>query len=56
VGFQIQDAVTRESLDTFPLEPGTSRTSEVTISASGFRYRCTINPTPWYEVDTLKSN
>jgi hypothetical protein len=56
VGFQIQDAVTHEPLDMFPLEPGTSRTSEVTISANGFRYRCPINPTPWYEVDTLKSN
>lgn len=56
VGFQIQDAVTHEPLDMFPLAPGASRTSEVTITENGFRYRCPINPTPWYEVDTLKSN
>lgn len=50
VGFQIQDAETHEGLDMFPLEPGESRTSRVTITENGFRYRCPINPTPWYEV------
>ena len=50
VGFQIQDARSQETLDMFPLEPGQTRTSRVTISDSGFRYRCPINPTPWYEV------
>jgi hypothetical protein len=49
VGFQIQDASGKE-LDKFPIEPGQTRTSRVEISAGGFRYRCPINPTPWYEV------
>ncbi|MCU0834714.1 MAG: hypothetical protein MUC77_09815 [Chromatiaceae bacterium] len=56
VGFQIQDHATHELLDMFPLEPGASRVSEVKVSANGFRYRCPINPTPWYEVDTIKAN
>jgi hypothetical protein len=53
-GFQLQDAKSLETLDMFPLEPGATRTSRVTISDSGFRYRCPINPTPWYEVNVEK--
>lgn len=51
VGFQLQDGVSHEQLDMFPLDPGQSRTSEVEIGENGFRYRCPINPTPWYEVN-----
>jgi hypothetical protein len=51
VGFQIQDAKTQETLDMFPLEPGETRSSIVEITTNGFRYRCPINPTPWYELD-----
>ena len=51
VGFQIQDATTQETLDMFPLEPGETRSSIVEITTNGFRYRCPINPTPWYELD-----
>lgn len=50
VGFLLQDAVTHEQLDMFPLEPGESRTVTAEITGNGFRYRCPINPTPWYEV------
>lgn len=50
VGFLLQDGVTHEQLDMFPLEPGQSRTVVAEISSNGFRYRCPINPTPWYEV------
>jgi uncharacterized secreted protein with C-terminal beta-propeller domain len=50
VGFQIQNASTHDQLDMFPLQPGESRTSTVEITDEGFRYRCPINPTPWYEV------
>ena len=50
VGFLLQDGVTHEQLDMFPLEPGESRTVTAEISSNGFRYRCPINPTPWYEV------
>ncbi len=50
VGWQIQNAASHEQLDMFPLQPGQTGTSEVEITADGFRYRCPINPTPWYEV------
>jgi len=48
-GFQIQSS-TGDQLDMFPLEPGETKISKVSISGDGFRYRCPINPTPWYEV------
>jgi hypothetical protein len=54
VGFWLQDAKTEEFLDKFPLEPGKTRTTRVKISENGFRYRCPINPTPWYEVGVSK--
>lgn len=54
VGFQIQNIATRETLDKFPLEPGQTRSSRVTVTADGVRYRCPINPTPWYDLDTIK--
>ena len=50
VGFWLQDGKTHEQFDKFPLEPGETRTTKVQISSNGFRYRCPINPTPWYEV------
>lgn len=42
--------VTHEFLDPFPLEPGQSRSTRVTVNHNGFRYRCPINPTTWYDV------
>ena len=54
VGFWLQDGKTREFLDKFPLEPGQTRTARVTLTENGFRYRCPINPTPWYEVSVSK--
>ncbi len=54
VGFQIQNNKTRAQLDMFPLEPNQSKTSRVEITTDGFRFRCPINPTPWYEIDTIK--
>ena len=51
VGFQIQDLESRKTLDKFPLEPGQTKISRVTITENGVRYRCPINPTPWYEID-----
>jgi hypothetical protein len=54
VGFQIQGMESKKTLDMFPLEPGESRTSRVTVGEDGVRYRCPINPTPWYEVDVTK--
>ena len=55
VGFQIQDLAKRENLDMFPLEPGETRVSRVLIGAEGVRFRCPINPTPWYDLDVIKS-
>ena len=55
VGFQIQDLESRTNLDMFPLEPGETRISRVTIGEDGVRYRCPINPTPWYDLDVIRS-
>ena len=54
VGFQIQDLATRTNLDMFPLEPGETRMARVTIGEDGVRYRCPINPTPWYDLDVIR--
>lgn len=55
VGFQIQDYKTHKVLDMFPLDPGKTHTSEVDITENGFRYRCPINPTPWYDVENVSA-
>lgn len=54
VGFLLQDGVTHEQLDMFPLEPGQTRSTTFTVTENGFRYRCPINPTPWYDVSASK--
>ncbi len=53
VGFQIQELGTHKRLDMFPLEPGETRISRVTITEAGVRYRCPINVTPWYDLDII---
>jgi len=55
VGFQIQDNVTHKTLDMFPLDPGQTKSTIVKIGKNGFRYRCPINPTPWYEIDNIET-
>jgi len=55
VGFQIQNFKTHEGLDMFPLEPGEQRISRVTVTEEGVRFRCPINPTPWYDLDNIGS-
>jgi hypothetical protein len=55
VGFQIQDNVTHKTLDKFPLDPGQTKSAVVQISENGFRYRCPINPTAWYEIDHVQA-
>ncbi len=54
VGFWLQDNVTKEFLFKSPLEKGKSLTARVTLTENGFRYRCPINPTAWYEVGISK--
>ena len=51
VGFLVQDLGTEEVLAMGAIKPGQEREYEVEISAAGFRFRCPINPTPWYEVN-----
>lgn len=53
-GFQLQNHKTHETLEMFPLEPGEARTARVTVTGDGVRYRCPINPTPWYELDNIE--
>lgn len=54
VGFNVQDQKTHELLGGFGLNPDETKTVRVDISANGFRYRCPINVTPWYDVDMNK--
>ena len=54
VGFQIQNFTTHEALDMFPLEPGETRVSRVTVTEEGVRFRCPINVTPWYDLDVIR--
>jgi len=54
VGFWLQDNKTHAFLDKFPLEPGQTSTARVKVTENGFRYRCPINPTPWYDVGVGK--
>lgn len=56
VGFQLQNHRTHELLDMFPLEPGQTKATVVTIGEDGVRYRCPINPTPWYAVTSIKTD
>lgn len=54
VGFQIQSISDKKTLDMFPLEPGETKVAKVTIAEDGVRFRCPINPTPWYDLDVIK--
>ncbi|GAB3256196.1 hypothetical protein [Chitinimonas naiadis] len=54
VGFNVQDQKTHELLGGFGLKPNETKSARVTVTADGFRYRCPINVTPWYDVDMTK--
>ncbi|MEX1994737.1 MAG: hypothetical protein WD929_08745 [Steroidobacteraceae bacterium] len=54
VGFQVQNIRTHETLALFPLQPGETQSTLVEVTADGVRYRCPINPTPWYDLDVIK--
>ena len=53
VGFQIQDLKSQENLEVFTLEPGQSKEIEIEIPADGVRFRCPLNPTPWYDMQPM---
>ncbi|MFT6990988.1 MAG: hypothetical protein ACJASL_002975 [Paraglaciecola sp.] len=55
VGFQLQNFKTHEQMDMFPLEPGETRVTTVEFGEEGVRFRCPINPTPWYDLDNIKA-
>ena len=50
VGFLLQDGKDHEQLALSLIEVGETAEYEVVIDGNGFRYRCPINPTPWYDV------
>lgn len=53
VGFQLQDLKSKENLAKVGLGPGETKTVRAKISADGFRFRCPVNPTPWYDIDVV---
>ncbi|MEF8793862.1 hypothetical protein [Thiohalorhabdus sp.] len=55
VGFQVQHMTSHETLTKFPLDPGETKSATVRIGEAGVRYRCPINPTPWYNLDNIQS-
>lgn len=55
VGFQLQNFKTHDQIDMFPLDPGETRVTTVEFTEDGVRFRCPINPTPWYDLDNVKA-
>lgn len=53
VGFQVQDLETRQNLARAGIGLGETKTVEAVITTHGFRFRCPVNPTPWYDIDTV---
>ncbi len=54
-GFQLQNFRTHETLEMFPLEPGETKSAIIEVTTDGVRYRCPINPTPWYDLDGVQA-
>ncbi len=50
VGFVVQDGESHDELAHIGLKPGETKSAFAEIDADGFRYRCPVNPTPWYDV------
>jgi hypothetical protein len=49
-GFLLQDPKDGVQLALGLIKEGETATYQVVIDSNGFRYRCPINPTPWYDV------
>ncbi len=49
-GLEVQDSETGEVLAKGPIKPGQTKQFSFEATDNGFKYRCPINPTPWYEV------
>ncbi|MEW6684342.1 MAG: hypothetical protein AB1451_15705 [Nitrospirota bacterium] len=54
VGFQLQDPKTGKTLILGPLKIGETKTFKAKLAAGDYRYRCPINPTPWYDFSVDK--
>jgi hypothetical protein len=54
VGFQVQDAKTEETLAKGMIKQNKTKEFKVEVGENGVRYRCPVNPTPWYEVSVSK--
>ena len=50
VGFVVQDGASHDELAHIGLKPGETKSAFAEIDSDGFRYRCPVNPTPWYDV------
>ena len=55
VGFQVQAIKGGKTLAIGPMKIGETKTFKVTLAAGDYRYRCPINPTPWYDFSVDKS-
>ena len=54
VGFQVQAIKGGKTLAMGPLKIGETKSFKVTLAAGDYRYRCPINPTPWYDFSVDK--
>ena len=55
VGFQVQEIKGGKTLAMGPLKIGETKSFKVKLAAGDYRYRCPINPTPWYDFSVDKS-
>lgn len=54
MGFQIQNSKTHENLGMLPCKAGETRSILVEIPSDGWRFRCPVTPTKWYEIPGVK--
>ena len=54
VGFQVQDSKSSKTLVLRPLKIGETKSFKIKLATGDYRYRCPINPTPWYDFSVDK--
>lgn len=54
VGYQFEQMSNGKTVAMGPLKVGESKTVKVRLDAGAYRYRCPLNPTPWYELNIEK--
>ena len=55
VGFQVQEIKGSKTLTMGPLKIGETKSFKVKLATGDYRYRCPINPTPWYDFSVDKN-